>query len=155
MWYKAFHCNNDQHNGQKVPKFVWINAQWTERPQISNNLKFASPFVLKNHSNTSAETRVARGSDGKPYPHSCCSWKVTYWRSSWRKRTRICSKTNLSNVKMVSTADTPRVYFSMKVSPSGPVTSSCPEAAITANDCLSSNSSEAWKREIYFFKKAQ
>ena len=61
MWYKAFHCNNDQHNGQKVPKFVWIDAQWTERPQISNNLKFASPFVLKNHSNTSAETRVARG----------------------------------------------------------------------------------------------
>ena len=71
-----------------------------------------------------------------------------YRRSSWRKRTRICSKTNLSKVKMVSTADTPRVYFSMKVSPSGPVTSSCPEAAITANDCLSSNSSEAWKEKF-------
>jgi hypothetical protein len=38
----------------------------------------ASPLVLKNHSDTSAEARVARGSDGKPYPHSCCSWKVTY-----------------------------------------------------------------------------
>ena len=38
----------------------------------------ASPLVLKNHSDTSAEARVVRGSDGKPYPHSCCSWKVTY-----------------------------------------------------------------------------
>ena len=52
----------------------------------------------------------------------------------WRKR---------SSVKMVSTADTPRVYFSMKVSPSGPVGSSWPEAAITAKDCRSSNSSLA------------
>ncbi len=50
---------------------------------------------------------------------------------------------NLSRVRMVSTAETPLVYFSMKVSPSGPVASSCPEAAITASDCLSSSSSLA------------
>ena len=34
----------------------------------------SEPLVLKNHSDTSAEARVARGSDGKPYPHSCCSY---------------------------------------------------------------------------------
>ena len=32
---------------------------------------------LKTNSNTSAEACVASGRDGKPYPHSCCSWKVT------------------------------------------------------------------------------
>ena len=32
--------------------------------------------------------RVARGSDGKPYSHSCCSWKVTY------KYNSILSKNN-------------------------------------------------------------
>ena len=31
----------------------------------------------------SAEARVARGSDGKPYPQSCCSWKVKY--TKWQK----------------------------------------------------------------------
>ena len=26
---------------------------------------------------------MARGNDGKPYPHSCCSWKVTYFNKSF------------------------------------------------------------------------
>ena len=26
----------------------------------------------------SAEARVTRSSDGKPYPSECCSWKVPY-----------------------------------------------------------------------------
>ena len=43
----------------------------------------ASSLVLKNHSDMSAETRVARGSDGKPYPQSSCSWKVKY--TKWQK----------------------------------------------------------------------
>ena len=33
---------------------------------------------LKTNSDTSAEARVARSSDGKPYPLECCSWKVTF-----------------------------------------------------------------------------
>ena len=35
-------------------------------------------LCLKTNSDTSAEARVARSSDGKPYPLECCSWKVTY-----------------------------------------------------------------------------
>ena len=56
---------------------------------------------------------------------------------------------------MVSTADTPRVYFSIKVSPSGPTVSSesCPAwAAITAKDSLSSSSSLAWNEGYYLDK---
>ena len=71
---------------------------------------------------------------------------------------------NRSSLRIVSTADTPRVYFSMKVSPSPdsaaplpplpfappPPSSSSPpspaaEAAITASDSRSSSSSLAWK----------
>ena len=37
---------------------------------------YALPLVLKNHSDTSAEAHMARGCDGKPYPHECCSWKI-------------------------------------------------------------------------------
>ena len=33
---------------------------------------------LKTNSDTSAEAPVTRSSDGKPYRHECCSWKVTY-----------------------------------------------------------------------------
>ena len=53
---------------------------------------------------------------------------------------------SLSRVRMVSTAETPLVYFSMKVSPSPVSSSSWPEAAMAANDSLSSNSSLACKK---------
>ena len=39
--------------------------------------------MLKNHSDMSTEDGVARSSDGKPYPHSCCSWKVTYFNKNF------------------------------------------------------------------------
>jgi hypothetical protein len=38
----------------------------------------ALPLLLKNYSHTSPEAHVTKGSDGKPYLHSCCSWNVTY-----------------------------------------------------------------------------
>ena len=35
---KALHCNNNKHSsGQKASDFLQINAQWSERPQISTN----------------------------------------------------------------------------------------------------------------------
>ena len=52
----------------------------------------ASPLLLKNHSDTSAEARVAKGSDGKPYTHSCCSWKVTYYLAYRKSIVAFCTQ---------------------------------------------------------------
>ena len=40
--------------------------------------EWRSHECLKTNSEMSAEARVAKDSDGKPYTHSCCSWKVIY-----------------------------------------------------------------------------
>jgi hypothetical protein len=50
---------------------------------------------------------------------------------------------SLSNVSILSTADTPFIYFSMYVSPSAALTSFC-DAAIWARLSICSKSSDAW-----------
>ena len=54
---------------------------------------------LKTNSDTSAEARVARSSDGKPYPRECCSWKVTFHKGLLVGSD---SRKNLSMVLLVS-----------------------------------------------------
>ena len=61
------------------------------------------------HSDTSSEARVARSINGKPYPHSCRSWKVTF-----------------SNSKTISQIKNPcRIKNSSNHSRSGPAEKLC------------------------------
>ena len=68
-------CRKQQQHRQARPFVNQGKLQSFQHPVDTYNIL---PLMLKNHSDTSAEARVARGSDGKPYPHSCCSWKVIY-----------------------------------------------------------------------------
>ena len=61
MVKKPLNLYESMHNGQKDLKLLLIK----------NYRSLASPLLLKNDSDMSAEARVAGGSDGKPYPHSC------------------------------------------------------------------------------------
>jgi hypothetical protein len=60
-------CNFLQCQSSEIgPHGMWLSM---------NSRNVAKPLVLQKHSDTPAEAHVARGCDGKPYPHSCCSWK--------------------------------------------------------------------------------